>query len=904
MADLSKDYRLPGAGTRRSSRIGRKSRRPSADEEEKRSNKKQNELVSKKNTAPKDKDDPVENPLKKDTKENDKPIRRVSTKDLLVAQYEDLEVVEKVQYYFIVLAMCGIPFLIYGFAFTQIGYGIQLLTALKENAFLSTFTIGGGMLLLFILYLFDFSYWKGCWKIVKNLLLGLTMLSVNVGIWTMASSRPQLPLFIFYLFVPAYFAICKQLFLNNLHESHFLAAVSQTYFTAGIVSLVWWIVWTSEYASTWTAARLKLNDRLYCTPNIQYEISSKSYSYCSKPGPLCKISSDYRDCIGLKTAPYYDKEIFGLRFNKSACEVWSPLDKKDTACQLGSLLLYFSMLGTAFVAWFFGCISLTLSYVLAGVKKSSNRLMKIFGFLLIVCFTGFYLASALNMANSGLADILMTFSIFGCFAACGFLAASLGWRSLEQDLKKNKGLAAMGKYDSMKGWLVLFFGWAYLIFYLISLINQCFRKSIPCAYDFTIDGKGMEAEKEKKLSTTLIFYNLNQRIKKWNHTAVLVWVQIWAILYFLGNIFIGKVVYVTLSMLSDWMQSNLPFFAVCICFYFVGLFMFLNPAIPGVPVYLVGGVVITRVGERVGFGFINSCILVCGICFVLKLCAVAVQQKLFGEMMAEKRVWIRALIGINSPTTRAIKKILMVPGLNLPKIVILCGGPDWPTSVTTGILKCSLPQMLLGTLPIMFLIIPTVMTGAFKNKEQDGPMYQTLSGIFMASTSVVQGGAMLLAGYYIQQARTKHFEELSKPDENFDKEVDELDKLSAAKAVIYKKVTQWEILPGGVKANLLIGTFLSVVYTYFFAMGTTISPNLKTFKAFELSDSVATKLDGNPFSIVETWGAIGLIVVTLAVISYKVHTTMAKGLVEKYLAENGEDEEKGSNEKGDEVAKG
>ena len=101
--------------------------------------------------------------------------------------------------------------------------------------------------------------------------------------------------------------------------------------------------------------------------------------------------------------------------------------------------------------------------------------------------------------------------------------------------------------------------------------------------------------------------------------------------------------------------------------------------------------------------------------------------------MAEKRVWIRALIGINSPTTRAIKKILMVPGLNLPKIVILCGGPDWPTSVTTGILKCSLPQMLLGTLPIMFLIVPTVMTGAFKNKEQDGPMYQTLSGIFMVA---------------------------------------------------------------------------------------------------------------------------------------------------------------------------
>ena len=104
----------------------------------------------------------------------------------------------------------------------------------------------------------------------------------------------------------------------------------------------------------------------------------------------------------------------------------------------------------------------------------------------------------------------------------------------------------------------------------------------------------------------------------------------------LGNIFIGKVVYVTLSMLSDWMQSNLPFLRSVL---FSWLFMFLNPQ--SRITLLVGGVVITRVGERVGFGFINSCILVCGICFVLKLCAVAVQQKVFGEMMAEKRVWIQ-----------------------------------------------------------------------------------------------------------------------------------------------------------------------------------------------------------------------------------------------------------------------
>ena len=249
--------------------------------------------------------------------------------------------------------MCFIPFMIYGVAFTQIGYGIQLLTLLKENSLLSNYAIGAGMLILIILYLFDFSYWKGCWKILKNVLLIVTLLAVNVGIWTMASSRPQLPLFVFYLVVPAYFAICKQVFLKRVHESHFLAAVSKTYFTAGIVSIAVWVLWQSQYAESWTEARLKLNDRLFCTPHIQYDMSTKQYLYCSNPAPLCKISSDPQDCIGApKSPPYYDVSTFGVNFNKSKCITWSPLNKKDTACQLGSVILYFSMLGTAFVAWF------------------------------------------------------------------------------------------------------------------------------------------------------------------------------------------------------------------------------------------------------------------------------------------------------------------------------------------------------------------------------------------------------------------------------------------------------------------------------------------------------------------------------------------------------------------------
>jgi hypothetical protein len=49
---------------------------------------------------------------------------------------------------------------------------------------------------------------------------------------------------------------------------------------------------------------------------------------------------------------------------------------------------------------------------------------------------------------------------------------------------------------------------------------------------------------------------------------------------------------------------------------------------------------------------------------------------------------------VNSVTIRAVKKILSKPGMSLEKVYILVGGPDWPTSVLTGILKLKLSQVM------------------------------------------------------------------------------------------------------------------------------------------------------------------------------------------------------------------
>ena len=101
------------------------------------------------------------------------------------------------------------------------------------------------------------------------------------------------------------------------------------------------------------------------------------------------------------------------------------------------------------------------------------------------------------------------------------------------------------------------------------------------------------------------------------------------------------------------------------------------------------------------------------ICNLIKFNAIAVQQKVFGELMGKcpsslkavafahqlfascsgSYISVRRFVGVNSVTIRAVKKILSKPGMSLEKVFILVGGPDWPTSVLTGILRLSLSQV-------------------------------------------------------------------------------------------------------------------------------------------------------------------------------------------------------------------
>merc|ERR1712127_1153419 len=96
------------------------------------------------------------------------------------------------------------------------------------------------------------------------------------------------------------------------------------------------------------------------------------------------------------------------------------------------------------------------------------------------------------------------------------------------------------------------------------------------------------------------------------------------------------------------------------------------------------------------------------------------------------------------------------------------GGPDWPTSVLCGIMGLPLLPILVGTLPIIFLIFPTLLTGSFtymadvrdENGENEFAWAGTLATVFTAVTALVQFGSMVVAAYYLEKVMVEKKDEL------------------------------------------------------------------------------------------------------------------------------------------------
>jgi len=309
------------------------------------------------------------------------------------------------------------------------------------------------------------------------------------------------------------------------------------------------------------------------------------------------------------------------------------------------------------------------------------------------------------------------------------------------------------------------------------------------------------------------------------------YIMYWGLLYVIFMAVVAKFTVVLLAWLIET-TAEMNLVLVTVIIIAVGLSLFLLPPVPGVPIYLTGGILIPNVGQRVLGGIAPAVIYTCFVSIALKLLACTLQQKAIGVPLSGK-VYIRQLVGMNSGLIRTMRLVLGQRGLNIAKVAILVGGPDWPTSVLCGIMDLGLFQILLGTLPVFFLIVPTVLAGTFvwmsglqMCSEKDvleeacdyfdaSPKYDyatTLSAIFLTGAGMVQSGSMVVATVYLEAAvRTRGGELDAIP---IDKEVALADEMDAEKRLIFDEVTQWHLIPLFMKLNLLLGSFCIIVSCY------------------------------------------------------------------------------------------
>lgn len=123
------------------------------------------------------------------------------------------------------------------------------------------------------------------------------------------------------------------------------------------------------------------------------------------------------------------------------------------------------------------------------------------------------------------------------------------------------------------------------------------------------------------------------------------------------------------------------------------------------------------------------------------------------------------------------------------------------TSVLCGIMRLSILQIMLGTLPVIVLIIPSCLTGSLLYMaslvtDTGNPVFPwagTLSTITASVTAVVQFASMIVAAYYLEQASDKYASEIAAIDDDI--EVKEADARDEHIRDCYKKVTQWNSMP-------------------------------------------------------------------------------------------------------------
>lgn len=388
----------------------------------------------------------------------------------------------------------------------------------------------------------------------------------------------------------------------------FVNALSYAITFGGVVGLGVGIGWAFSNNFLWGAdSKLEFRARLrVCDPS--YANTTQICEPYGTYGTRCPCVV-YADSMGSHCAP--GGGCVEVPSN-SACPPDQPF------C-LASMILWGGQLILSLMTIIVGLAILLVSS--AAIPKEDGRIgvqanagVRMFGYLCVSLLVVIWVAASIGGAAMELSNVVTAFAatMLMCLLAIG--VASVGGSDVKarfENSERGRKLVAMIRTNPWVGAFVLMaFGILLPFFFAISYVNQVFRKHLSFTRDLP--------EEEKHLPFTAFAHRILDLIKGWNWARVLVKIIVVGLVYLVVQVGIGKVTSLFLAWLNQ-ILGGINFFVVTVIVFFIGMVLFLIPAVPGVPVYVANGVMLGASGTLQFGSFWAAMAWAVGCAFITKI---------------------------------------------------------------------------------------------------------------------------------------------------------------------------------------------------------------------------------------------------------------------------------------------
>jgi len=666
-----------------------------------------------------------------------------------------------------------------------------------------------------VLLVLDVRNWKGRWRYVSYFLGGIGVFAFCLVVLLATKEFVVAPVGLFLLGTPFVLMLIKQTVFANMDLIDFLNTMRLSLAFLFAFSLVSWLSWIVIDENWWDLpTKFELYNKMKCNETSVALINN--------------LTADELENLAITDPDLYEAADDVLVGCTSAFVLWI----------IPFVLALWSFVFAAMLHFLVNTIRRARQA--GGATNAMDPVAQAMLMFISLGLFGLWAAAGIAGAEMSLTNVVLAMSFLAMILTGVVVVAVFGTSVIQEGMRETplgNRMISMMDSDWVKAINTIMVLPLFLIYLAFSTITQASRKMLSCTKDVK--------EEDKHLIVSSRASRYLDIIRSWNWSAVLVKVHYLCIFFFVVSVGVVRVTSLFLSWLNEELAAvNLGITVVV--FLTVGVVMFLNPAIPGVPVYVSGGIILVSSAQD-AMGFWPAVLFTVGVCFFLKMSAIVIQQKIIGETFASKRVWIRRLVGVNSTEIRAIRDILLQPGITIAKVAVLCGGPDWPVSVLTGVLRLPLFSMLYGSLPVVFLIAPCVAAGALLLRSDEGGIWGSLSTITLAFATITQSLAMLAAIHFIAKTVIEKEAELKAipPDE----EVLALDQKSEALTKLRNYVSHWSNIHMGWRVLLSVSAMIATFSCYvFFLLGS------QCFESFQVSDSISEVLDGDARNIIKPLG--------------------------------------------------